>query len=277
MVGSCRSNGSWAARIPEEALRDVAVHRRSVPGRARRVNGALWPVAAILWLATLAATVRVLRGRARAGGLAALLALHWIWSGIAYHAVFFTRINPAAWGFAGLFVLGAAAFVWFGVVRHRLTFDIGWTPRHVLAGLFITYALAYPGLVLLTGLRWPRMPALRIACPHDAIHRGLTLGSSAAGASVGLHGPDLMGPDRRICRGHVGGYAGLHAFCCCLGHAGLCDQTRYAGSRARLPNKPLQPTSGGQVGVNVSVESRRSRLSGRSSARRSTYDGDRLA
>ena len=128
-------------------------------------NAVLWPVAAMLWLATLAATVRLLRGDARASGLAALLALHWAWSGIAYHAVFFTRINPAAWGFAGLFVLGSGAFVWFGVMRHRLAFDVGWTPRHVLAGLFIVYALAYPGLVLLTGLQWPRMPAFGVPCP----------------------------------------------------------------------------------------------------------------
>ena len=138
-------------------------------------NAVLWPVAAMLWLATLAATVRLLRGHARASGLAALLALHWAWSGIAYHAVFFTRINPAAWGFAGLFVLGSGAFVWFGVMRHRLAFDVGWTPRHVLAGLFIVYALAYPGLVLLTGLQCPRMPAFGVPCPTTLFTAGVLL------------------------------------------------------------------------------------------------------
>ena len=138
-------------------------------------NAVLWPVAAMLWLATLAATVRLLRGDARASGLAALLALHWAWSGIAYHAVFFTRINPAAWGFAGLFVLGSGAFVWFGVMRHRLAFNVGWTPRHVLAGLFIVYALAYPGLVLLTGLQWPRMPAFGVPCPTTLFTAGVLL------------------------------------------------------------------------------------------------------
>ena len=138
-------------------------------------NAALWPVAALLWLATLVAVVRLLRGRARASGMAALLALHWAWSGIAYHAVFFTRINPAAWGFAGLFVLGAAAFAWYGMVRHRLAFDIGWTPRHVLAGVFIVYALAYPGLVLLTGLQWPRMPGFGVPCPTTLFTAGLLL------------------------------------------------------------------------------------------------------
>ena len=50
-------------------------------------NTALWPVAILLWLATLAGIVQLVRGRARGPGLAALLTLHWAWSGVAYHAL----------------------------------------------------------------------------------------------------------------------------------------------------------------------------------------------
>ena len=42
---------------------------------------------------------------------------HWAWSALAYHAAFFTRINPAAWLFAALFLVQATAFFWSGVVR----------------------------------------------------------------------------------------------------------------------------------------------------------------
>jgi hypothetical protein len=138
-------------------------------------NTALWPVAAALWLATLILAVQLFRGRARAGSLVALLALHWVWSGIAYHAVYFTRINPAAKLFAALFVLEAAALVWLGLVRHRLTFDAGRTPRHVLAFVFIAYALAYPGLVLLAGMQFPRAPTFGLPCPTTLLTAGLLL------------------------------------------------------------------------------------------------------
>src|SRR5688572_3985311 len=41
--------------------------------------------------------------------LSALLAWHWAWSAVAYHMAFFTRINPAAWPFAALFLVFAYA------------------------------------------------------------------------------------------------------------------------------------------------------------------------
>ena len=34
-----------------------------------------------------------------------LLATLWIWNAVAYHALLFTRINPAAWLFAALFTM----------------------------------------------------------------------------------------------------------------------------------------------------------------------------
>jgi hypothetical protein len=42
----------------------------------------------------------------------AILALLWAWMAIAYHALHFTAINPAAPGFAAIFLAGAAAFAW---------------------------------------------------------------------------------------------------------------------------------------------------------------------
>jgi hypothetical protein len=141
-------------------------------------NAVLWPFAAVLWLVTVVATVQRFRSRAKSSSLTALLALHWLWSGIAYHAVFFTRINSAAWLFASLFVVGAAAFVWFGLVRRRLAFDFGRTTRHVLAGSFVVYSLAYPGFVLLTGLEWPRMPAFGVPCPTTLFTAGMLLSAT---------------------------------------------------------------------------------------------------
>ena len=42
--------------------------------------------------------------------ISALLVGHWAWSALVYHAVFFTRINPAAWLLAAVFLGEAGLF-----------------------------------------------------------------------------------------------------------------------------------------------------------------------
>lgn len=137
-------------------------------------NGAFWPAELALWILTLLATVQWLRGRASPRSLVALLVLHWAWSGIAYHALYFTRINPAAWLFAILFVVAAVVFAWTGL-HGRLAFSMGWTSRDVLARCLVICALIYPGLALLTGLEWPRMPAFGVPCPTTLFTAGILL------------------------------------------------------------------------------------------------------
>jgi hypothetical protein len=85
-------------------------------------NARVWPVVLGLWVATLWYSERFVRGQAGSVALSALGAIHWAWSGLVYHALFFTRINPAAWLFAALFVLQAVAFMWLGIVRRSLIF-----------------------------------------------------------------------------------------------------------------------------------------------------------
>ena len=61
-------------------------------------NQAVWPFAAILWLLTaLVCGALVLGTSIRGSLLRFLLAAHWLWAGLVYHAWFFTAINPAAW------------------------------------------------------------------------------------------------------------------------------------------------------------------------------------
>jgi hypothetical protein len=138
-------------------------------------NTALWPAAAILWLATLAGAVQLVSDRAHGVGLSALLAVHWAWSGVAYHARVFSGINPVAWFFAAGFVVQAAALAWTGVAHARLRFDWGRSPRHALAGVLLVLALAYPGLTLATGHAWPRTPTFGVPCPTTLVTAGLLL------------------------------------------------------------------------------------------------------
>ena len=74
-------------------------------------NGALWPAVVALWVASVLAGVWLLSSRRSHGRwISGLLTVHWAWSAVADHVVFFTRINPAAWLSAAIFLLQAALF-----------------------------------------------------------------------------------------------------------------------------------------------------------------------
>ena len=81
-------------------------------------NAELWPFALALWLLTVGAVVVLVRGnRGAARFFSLLLAIHWAWAALAYHAAFFSGINPAAWLFAGLFLIEAGLLAWNAVIR----------------------------------------------------------------------------------------------------------------------------------------------------------------
>ena len=138
-------------------------------------NTALWPVLVALWIATLILGVQLVLGRPRSAALGSLLAVQWVWAGVAYHAMFFTRINPAAWLFAAFFVAQAMALLWYSGATHRLTFTGRRSVRHAGAVIFITYALLYPAVVQLTGHQAPRAPTFGVPCPTVLFTAGLLL------------------------------------------------------------------------------------------------------
>jgi hypothetical protein len=139
-------------------------------------NAALWPFVVVLWLATAAILVLLLARHPRASRLVAgLLALHWAWAAVAYHLVYFTRINPAAWLFGSLFLLQSGLLLWTGVARPKLTFGVERTWQHALGGVLVAYSLFYPLLVAATGHDYPRMPTFGVPCPTTLLTAGLLL------------------------------------------------------------------------------------------------------
>jgi hypothetical protein len=138
-------------------------------------NGALWPLAALLWLVTVAALVALSMQRLGPRPAAALLAVHWAWSAV-YHLVYFATINPAARLFGALFLVQAAIFAWFAIDGSGLRVTWGRRPHQVLSVVFCAYAVLYPFACLATGLRWPRMPSFGVPCPTTLLTVGLLLG-----------------------------------------------------------------------------------------------------
>lgn len=141
-------------------------------------NTAVWPaqvVAYVLGLIVVAALLRPspLGHRAVAGVLAAM----WAWTGVAYHGLFFARINPVALAFGALFVVQGGLFVIAGVARPRLVFGHSSGFVSVLGWVLVAYAAAvYPLLGLSTGHAYPAQPIFGITpCPMTLFTFGVLL------------------------------------------------------------------------------------------------------
>jgi len=138
-------------------------------------NEAVWPAQILLLALALIAIFLVFIKRPIAGpAVSAILAFLWAWIAVAYHLAFFTRINPLAYGFAGLSLIGAGVFLWHGIVRRRLQFEVG-SNLHSYAGvtLIVFALLVYPVWSWLAGHNYPAMPTFGLPCPTTIFTIGL--------------------------------------------------------------------------------------------------------
>lgn len=138
-------------------------------------NTAWWPAAVVLWGASAwVAWLWMRHGRVEGRAVFSLLAIHWAWSGIVYHWLYFRAINPAASIFAVGFLGQAALFAWLAAASRGRVIG-GWTRRAVLGGALIGYALVYPFLGLAFGLQYPRLPLFAVPCPTTLLTAGWPL------------------------------------------------------------------------------------------------------
>lgn len=142
-----------------------------------RYNAAVWPVVVALWVVAAGVVVTVVRvpGERASRLAAAVLAVLWLWGGLVYHAAYFTSINPAAWGYAALFIGQAALLVWYGAVQRRLAFGAATGMARGLGVGLACYALAYPALGVLAGHAYPASPTFGVPCPTGILTAGLLL------------------------------------------------------------------------------------------------------
>jgi hypothetical protein len=138
-------------------------------------NTALWPFALVLWLASAAALALVLGGKRIDRAVSSLLAVHWAWSGVAYHLALFTRINPAAWVFGALFIVQALLLARAVASRIPLRYGASGTPARVAGLALVAYALAYPLLAAAGTHPWPETPTFGVPCPTTLLTAGFLL------------------------------------------------------------------------------------------------------
>jgi hypothetical protein len=141
-------------------------------------NDTIWPAQIVAYALGALALWGALTTRAWAARVtAAVLALFWAWNGVAYHLAFFAQINPAAYGFAALFVIQGAVFLAYGTIAGRLRFTGRTDWRGTLGLALIAYAaLLYPALGYLVGHVWPNAPVFGVApCPTTIFTFGVLM------------------------------------------------------------------------------------------------------
>ena len=140
-------------------------------------NESVWPAQAVLYVLAIAAVVLTLRRSIAASRAAyAVLGVLWLWMGLVYQAGFFAAINPAALGFALIFVVQSVLFAVLAMRQNRAAFS----PRTDLAGLagglLIGLGLViYPTLSLAAGHRYPAQPTFGLPCPTTIFTLGILL------------------------------------------------------------------------------------------------------
>jgi hypothetical protein len=78
-------------------------------------NLSVWPVQVlIIIIALFTIFFTVYKIRSSDTFISITLYSFWLWMGLVYHLLFFSRINPLAYAFAALFVLQALLFLYYG-------------------------------------------------------------------------------------------------------------------------------------------------------------------
>jgi hypothetical protein len=105
--------------------------------------------------------------------LTCLLAAMWMWNALAYHAFLFTRINPAAWLFAGLFAVEAVLLLW-AAARRSVDYFSSRGPMLRLGLGLVSYSFVYPFLSAVSHA-YPGTPTFGLPCPTTILTIGLLL------------------------------------------------------------------------------------------------------
>lgn len=141
-------------------------------------NSAVWPAQIVAYVLAIGMMMMLFRSSAtRSRFIGAGLALMWLWTGLAYHWVFFSTINKAALLFGALFAVQGAGFLYAAVLRRSLRFGPSSHASAWLGWALIVYAGAlYPALGIWYGHRYPEMPVFGITpCPVTIFTFGLLL------------------------------------------------------------------------------------------------------
>lgn len=107
-----------------------------------------------------------------------ILAFFWLWMGIAYHILFFSTINKAAWLFGVLFTIQGLLFFYYGVLKQGIRYKVRQDTPGLMGTILVIFALiVYPVLGYLFDHVYPSVPVFGVPCPTTIFSFGILLWS----------------------------------------------------------------------------------------------------
>jgi hypothetical protein len=143
-----------------------------------KYNHAIWPAQIVAYLlGGVAVALLFWRRRGSNQAIAGILAAMWLWTAIAYHALFFASINKAAYLFAALFFIQGIWLLHEGCFRNRIHFSVESGRLAWLGIAFVFYAaILYPLIGMVTGHSYPAIPMFGVTpCPVTIFTFGMLL------------------------------------------------------------------------------------------------------
>ena len=138
----------------------------------------VWPLQILAYLLGIGMMLLLFRpSLSRDRLIGAGLAAMWVWTGIAYHGLYLSAINPVSVVFGALFALQGVLILHEAVLRGRLRFGASDELSSWLGGAFVIYAaILYPVIGFLTAQSYLEMPMFGITpCPLTIFTFGMLL------------------------------------------------------------------------------------------------------
>ncbi|MBE0652183.1 MAG: hypothetical protein IH594_00195 [Bacteroidales bacterium] len=143
-------------------------------------NTTFWPMPILAYAIAFLALFFCFKKKSYSGKIVSgVLAFFWLWTGIVFNFLYFSKLFPSATVFAILFTIQGILFLLTGVFRQNLSFRVKPDIYGIIGGIFIAYALfGYPSLEYLLGRGYPQLLSFGIVpCPTATFTLGLLLWS----------------------------------------------------------------------------------------------------
>jgi hypothetical protein len=139
-------------------------------------NESVFPIQIIFYLLALFAFFLLFSNIEKSRLISMVLSFFWFWIGIAYHIIYFSKINKAAYLFGSLFILQGIIFFIYGIVSNKLIFRYNNSILNKTGIIFISYALIiYPLLGYFLGRHYPYSITIGLPCPTAIFTFGMLL------------------------------------------------------------------------------------------------------